>query len=134
MVYETGQKVLGPFVKSNAPTMHNFAFVVPVYDFDSVDDLAPAGADDGVGYQVFEWNEEYRSFDTEGTLYDVIDEAREYASRVNEKWRAHYEISHELTVYYVDDRRIPEEEKADPSFSLAEGELVLGQHGMPILP
>lgn len=103
----TEQGVVGPFIKSRILTVHNFAFVVPVYDYDEEDtmDFAPACDSDCVGYQVFAWTGE--AFEPTGELYDDVREARTDAENLHSEWVKRYEIkTTKGTEYYVE--QIPE--------------------------
>lgn len=102
MVAVTGKTSLGPFVHSRAQTVHNFAFVVPVYDYTDVETFAPACDDNCVGYQVFSWDEETSSFTTDGQLYDDINEARADAEGLHDDQRGVYDVATEGTTYFVD--------------------------------
>lgn len=121
MVAATGKTVLGPFAQSRAQTVHNFAFVVPVYDYTDVAEFAPACDDDCVGYQVFSWEKETSSFTTTGRLYDDINEARAVAEKLHDEQRAAYEVAIEGTTYFVD-YSVDLDGKAESAYQLTVSE------------
>ena len=66
--------------KVKLPVLTQYAFIVPVYDFEGPTDFHPIDEHDAsVAYQVFHYDLEERSYQTYGHYFDTAKEARECA-------------------------------------------------------
>jgi hypothetical protein len=93
--------------KTIVPTVPAFAFIVPVYDYDNIDDLSPAVDGDCVGYMAFGWNVKGQCWKKLSRLHDIPAEARAVAEAHHLKLRKELGVAEHVKSPEFD---IPQEE------------------------